>query len=138
MLRGSWTSGPAADLAGPVLVAVTAFQADRLRDLPGIYRSGLALGKAWPRLDGAVGMWLWTEPLRRRSGSVSVWRDEQALRRFVAWPDHVTIMRRYRRRGRVTSTMWTADRFQPADVWARARSHLSGRQLPLRGDNEAG
>ena len=28
---------------------------------------GLDLGGEWPRLEGAVGLWLWTLPLRRRS-----------------------------------------------------------------------
>jgi hypothetical protein len=126
MLRTSWTPGPAAGHTGPVLVAVTAFHADRARDLPGIYRAGLELRRAWPQLDGAVGTWLWTEPLRRRCGSVSIWQSQQALRQFVAWPNHVTIMRRYRGRGRLTSTTWTAARCEPTTIWAEARPHLSG------------
>ncbi|MDF2704616.1 hypothetical protein AB0C18_37435 [Nonomuraea muscovyensis] len=130
MLRSSWASGPAAGVDGPVLVTVTAFQADRARDLPGIYRSGLALRRAWPQLDGAVGMWLWTQPLERRCGSVSIWQGEQALKRFVAWPEHVAVVRRYRGRGRLTSTTWTAAACEPAAIWAEARPHLSGTRLP--------
>ncbi|WP_344862724.1 hypothetical protein [Planomonospora alba] len=116
-----------------MLVAVTAFRADRARDLPGIHRSGLALRRAWPRLDGAVGMWLWTEPLERRCGSVSVWRSEQDLRRFVAWPEHVAVVRRYRGRGRLTSTAWTAEGCDLRAVWARARPHLSAAGSPPAG-----
>lgn len=126
MLRSSWTSGPAADIDGPVLVAVTAFQADTARDLPGIFRSGLTLRRAWPRLDGAVGMWLWARPLERRCGSVSIWQGEQDLRGFVAWPAHVAIVRRYRGRGRLTSLTWQAARCDLAAIWAEARPHLSG------------
>lgn len=125
MLRSSWTPGPAADVAGPVLVAVTAFRADTARDLPGIFRSGLALREAWPRLTGAVGMWLWTAPLERRCGSVSIWQSRQALDRFVAWPEHLAIVRRYRGRGRLTSHTWTAAACEPAAIWAEARPHLS-------------
>ncbi|MCA2225157.1 hypothetical protein [Nonomuraea aurantiaca] len=124
MLRSRWTSGPAADIVGPVLVAVTAYQADRARDLPGIYRAGIALRRDWPDLEGAVGMWLWTRPLELRCGSVSIWRDEQALRGFVGWPEHVTIVRRYRGRGRLTSTTWNAAGFEPAAIWSEARPHL--------------
>jgi hypothetical protein len=125
MLRTRWAPGPAAGTAGPVLISVTDFHASRPRDLPGIYRAGLTLRRAWPHLAGAVGMWLWTEPLQGRCGSVSIWQDEHALHRFVAWPDHVTIMRRYRGRGELRSTTWTAAQPGPA-IWAQARSYLSG------------
>lgn len=74
-------------------------------------------------------MWLWTEPLRGRCGSVAIWQDEQALRNFVAWPDHVTIMRRYRGRGRLRSVTWAAT--QPdRGIWAQAHSYLSGDDTP--------
>lgn len=74
-------------------------------------------------------MWLWTEPLRGRCGSVSIWQDEQARRDFVAWPDHVTVMRRHRGRGRLRSVTWTA--IQPdCGIWAQARSYLSGDGTP--------
>ncbi|GAA3606119.1 hypothetical protein GCM10022419_108720 [Nonomuraea rosea] len=125
MLKTHWTPGPAADVSGSVLVSVTDFQVSRLYDLPGVYQAGLSLRRDWPRLPGAIGMWLWTEPLRGRCGSVSIWQDEQALRNFVAWPDHVTIVRRYRGRGRLRSVTWTAAH-SDRDIWTRARSYLSG------------
>ncbi|GAA2271438.1 hypothetical protein GCM10010149_11410 [Nonomuraea roseoviolacea subsp. roseoviolacea] len=124
MLRSRWTPGEAAGVTGTVLVSVTDFRADRLLDLPGVYRAGLALRRSWPELPGAVGMWLWTEPLSGRCGSVSIWRDELALRRFVAWPDHVAIVRRYRGRGRLRSTTWTTAQPDPG-LWDRARAYLS-------------
>jgi hypothetical protein len=129
MLRSRWTPGPAADTAGPVLVSITDFQARRLCDLPGIYQAGLTLRRGWPQLTGAIGMWLWTEPLGLRCGSVSIWQDVAALHRFVAWPDHVTIMRRYRGRGELRSTTWMAARSDPAAIWAEARPRLSGKEL---------
>ncbi|MGW4791900.1 hypothetical protein ACWEPC_05725 [Nonomuraea sp. NPDC004297] len=124
MLTSRWTPGEAAGTPGSVLVSVTDFQADRLRDLPGVYRAGLALRRAWPELPGAVGMWLWTEPLRGRCGSVSIWLDEQALRRFVGRPEHVAIMQRYRGRGRLRSTTWMTTQ-SDRGIWAKARAYLS-------------
>jgi hypothetical protein len=125
MLRTRWMPGPAADDTGPALLSITDFQASHLRDLPGIYLAGHSLRQAWPHLTGAIGMWLWTQPLQRRAGSVSIWRDEEALRRFVARPDHVAIMRHYRGRGQLRSTTWTAIRPDPT-IWAQACSYLYG------------
>lgn len=112
-----------------MLVSVTDFRVGRPHDLPGVYRAGLGLRRDWPQLPGAVGMWLWTEPLRGRCGSVSLWQDEQALHGFVAWPAHVAIMRRYRGRGRLSSVTWTATHSAP-EIWDQARAYLSGAEIP--------
>ncbi|MFD1825441.1 MULTISPECIES: hypothetical protein [Mumia] len=108
-----------------MLISVTDFQASRHLDLPGIYQAGFTLRRSWPLHAGAVGMWLWTAPLQARCGSVSIWQDEEALHRFVAWPDHVTIMRRYRGRGKVRSATWAGTQPDPA-IWVQARSYLAG------------
>lgn len=55
---------------------------------------------------------------------MAVWRDHRALRGFVGWPPHVEIMEAYRGRGRLTSTTWDAESFEPGDVWARSRARL--------------
>ncbi|MFJ9849636.1 hypothetical protein [Streptomyces sp. NPDC101150] len=128
MLRSSWIPGSAPRPPGPVLVSVTDFRFPRHTGLPGIWRAASRLAAGWPELEGAVGMWLWAAPARRHCGAVAVWRDEAALRGFVGWPPHVAVMRAYRDRGRLTSATWTADRFEPSAVWARARTAL--RQPP--------
>ena len=129
MLRTRWISGPDAEAGGPALISVTDFRADRRLYLPGIYRAGHRLRRDWARLPGAVGMWLWTAPAQGRCGSVSVWRDETAMYRFVARPDHVRIMRRYRGRSTVRSTTWTDPRPDRDAIWSRARLYLSGIEI---------
>jgi hypothetical protein len=115
-----WIDGPAHPDDQPVLVSFTDFHVPGLRDTMGAWVQGFRLRRAWPTMPGALGLWLWAKPLRRRSGSVSVWRSEDDLRRFVAWPRHVAIMRSYRNAGELTSTMWWAERFDPAEIWAAA------------------
>jgi hypothetical protein len=66
VLRTSWTPGPA-EPTGKVLVSVTDFTANQLSDMPRIYRAGTRLARLWPTLEGAVGHWLWMDPVRRRS-----------------------------------------------------------------------
>ena len=125
-----WTEGPSgAD--GSVLVSVTDFEVTDVRDRIGAWAQGLRLRRAWPSLPGAIGLWLWVKPLRRRSGSVSVWRSEEDLRRFVGWPRHVTIMRRYRGAGELTSATWWAEPFDAQQIWATAERRLTGRDPEL-------
>jgi len=109
MLWSKWKAGPQADVSGRVLVSFTDFTANGFLDLPGAVRAGFALRAAWPRMPGAVGMWLWTAPLQKRCGSLSVWTDEAALRAFVRTPAHVAIVRAYRGRGTMHSRMWSVD-----------------------------
>jgi hypothetical protein len=125
-----WTEGPSgAD--GSVLVSVTDFEVLDLRDRIGAWVQGIRLRRAWPSMPGAIGLWLWVKPLSRRSGSVSVWRSEEDLRRFVGWPRHVAIMRRYRGAGELTSATWWAERFDAQQIWAAAERRLTGHDPEL-------
>lgn len=125
MTVAQWTEGPFTTDDGPVLVSVTDFHVARARDLPMVWAEGLRLRGAWPAMPGAVGLWLWAKPLHKRSGSVSVWRSEDDLRRFVSWPRHVAIMRRYRETGDLSSWTWLAERFDAAQIWGAARRQLT-------------
>jgi hypothetical protein len=108
-----------------VLVSLTDLRMHRWRHVPGATLAGLRLRRAWPQMQGAVGLWLWSEPLRRRSGSISVWTSEEDLMRFVRWPVHVAIMSRYRDRGALTASSWEVDEFSRRDVLREAERRLS-------------
>ena len=119
-----WREGPAARHTGPVLVSLTDFRAHRARDLPGIYLAGLRLREGWYAMPGAIGLWLWGQPLQRRGGSLTVWESNDDLRRFISLPAHVAIMRRYRDRGTIASDTWELDRFETSLVRAHAEVRL--------------
>ncbi|MFE0101985.1 hypothetical protein [Streptomyces sp. NPDC059009] len=126
LLRSPWRPGPAHAASGtPVLVSVTDFTALGHGQAGAIALAGLRLRRTWARTPGAVGMWLWTDPRGKRSGSVSVWADERSLGDFVARPDHLRTVRAHRGRGTMRATSWTAERFDPQDVWAAARLFLT-------------
>jgi hypothetical protein len=63
-------------------------------------------------------------PLALRTGSISVWSDEAALRRFVGLPLHVDVMRRNRDRGTVRSATWAVEEFDAAEQRERARTWI--------------
>jgi heme-degrading monooxygenase HmoA len=108
--RTRLTAGPQPGVGGAgVVVSLTEFRARRARDLPAIARDGLALARGWWALEGAIGVVLYADVRTRSGGSLSLWRDEEALRRFVALPRHVAIMRRHRDRVTVRAATWTAD-----------------------------
>jgi hypothetical protein len=119
-----WIPGPAADTDGPVLVSLTDYTMDSLRSLPGIVRRGRRLGLGWYGLPGAVGMYLWADPLRRRTGSLSVWTDSDAMYRWVGLPLHVETMRRYRTRGSLRSVTWRPEQLDRSAILARATEIL--------------
>jgi hypothetical protein len=125
MLMSPWTDGPEAAPAGSVVVSVTDFAPHRRRDVPLITRTGLRLRRGWFAMPGAVGLCLWSDPLVPRSGSISVWTSEEDLQRFIRLPAHVAIMRRFRDRGTLRSTSWSADGFDPSAVVAQARGWIA-------------
>ena len=125
-----WTRGPSAE-GGAVLVSVTDFEVRRIGDLLRVYREGLRLRRAWPSLSGAVGMWMWTKPLRKRAGSVSVWCEEADLARFVRWPPHVRVMRDFRKAGELRSASWLESGFDAREVWTKASALLARRDAEL-------
>jgi hypothetical protein len=124
-----WTPGPARESSGPVVISVTDFRPDHLRDTPRVVAVGLRLRLGWYAMRGAVGLRLWSLPLARRSGSISVWTSEDDLLGFVRLPAHVAIMRRYRSRGTLRSVTWTAERFEHAEVLRRARAWIAEQVL---------
>jgi hypothetical protein len=101
-------AGPVARGDGPVVVSLTEFSARSVRDLPGIAREGLALTRGWWAMDGAIGVTLYVDVWGRTGGSLSLWRSETDLRRFVGLPRHVAVMRRYRERVTVRAATWEA------------------------------
>ncbi|WP_327119877.1 hypothetical protein OHB12_14765 [Nocardia sp. NBC_01730] len=119
-----WQAGPRQGLSGSVFVSVTDFLAGSDEDVQLIYKTGMELGRTWPVMHGAVGLWLWGRPSELRGGSISVWETEKDMRHFVRWPVHTDIMRKWRGRVGVAADSWQAAQFEVEEVWARARNTI--------------
>ena len=118
-----WIPGPEHrnHIDAPVTVSVTEFHAGRHRVMPAVTAQGLRMGMGWYAMPGAVGLRLWSLAGTRRGGSISVWRSDDDLERFINLPHHVDIMRRYGNRGTVRSAKWTMEKFDPAALEEQAR-----------------
>jgi hypothetical protein len=125
MQRSPLRRGPAARTRGPVLVSVTDFHVHRARDIPRVITTGMRLRRSWPQRPGAVGLWTWIDIPGRRVGSVSVWKSEADLQRFVRSPEHLAIMRDFRTVMSGTATAWQARRFARGATWRQAKRRLS-------------
>jgi hypothetical protein len=120
-----WRPGPAGEADGTVVVSLTDFKPTACAIFPGIYWSGLRLREGWYAMPGAIGLWLWGRPLDRgRGGSISVWRSEADLRRFVGLPAHLAIMRRYRSLGALKSATWQMNSFTLSAARAAAQQRI--------------
>jgi hypothetical protein len=142
MLRAPWQHGPAASEVGPVIISYTEYRFNRWRDVPGILMAGTRLSRQLCELEGAVGVSGYTRLLKRTVGSVSVWKSEADLRRFVALPYHIKIMRRYRTRGSVRSATWPSGRFALAEAFQEGRRAVAvgdpSRTMRLRSAQNTG
>jgi hypothetical protein len=97
------------------------------RNIPRVVIAGLRLRHAWPRTEGALGLWTACTTSGRRQISVSIWRTPQDLKRFVRTPAHRRVMRDFHSVGELHTNAWTADRFDPAQIWRQAEDRLLGR-----------
>jgi hypothetical protein len=118
-------SGPEIDAEGPVITSLTDFTADRPRDLFTWMKTGVSLRRGWYAMPGAVGLWLWSAPLERRMGSISVWTNEDDLERFVMLPRHREIMRVHAEHGSLRTAKWSSERFVKPEILREARRRIA-------------
>lgn len=122
-----WKNGAPIAHAGPVHVSMNDYLIHRLRDIPRVAREGMILRHGWPETEGALGLWVGTLRGGQRQVSVSVWRDADALKRFVRSPGHLRIMREFRDVGSLYTNAWTTERLDRGLIWRQATDRLRGR-----------
>ena len=121
--RRMWRSGTAEAPSGPVHVSMNDYVVHRMRDVPLVYYEAMRFAAAWPRTDGALGLWV-AALSPRQSVSVSVWRDPEALQAFVRSPRHLAVMKRHRPTGDLITTPWTAPRLERDEIWEQAMERV--------------
>jgi hypothetical protein len=122
-----WKSGVALDSEAPVHVSMNDYLIHHWRSVPLVVREGLRLRRAWPRTEGALGLWMAAFAGGRRQVSISIWRDPKDLARFVRSPAHLRIMREFRDTGQLYTTAWSEERCDRDLIWQHAEDRLMGR-----------
>lgn len=125
--RRVWKRGAERLPRGTVHVSMNDYLVHRVRDIPRVALEGMRFRHAWPRTEGALGLWVAAFDAGRRQVSVSIWRDAEDLRRFVRSPRHLHIMRTFRDAGALYTTAWSSQSFDPESIWRQAEDRLEGR-----------
>ncbi len=94
--------------------------------MPPVFWHGLKLRRSWPRLEGAVGLSIMSDLRTRTTYTISVWRDEADLNRWVRSVDHASLMRAFRPR-QISSAIvsWETDKFELRSAWREALKKLA-------------
>jgi hypothetical protein len=125
MMRLKWKNGSVSRTDGTFMLSATRFTYRSLIDMPGVFWHGLGLRKSWSRIEGAVGVFLAGDFLKRTTYTVSVWNAEVDLHRWLASPDHARLMRLYRRRMQSSAAVsWNAEGFVLRDVYREGMARL--------------
>ena len=124
--RVPWRRGAVRAPAGPVVISATKATYGRLRDLLLVDLYALRMRRRWSARPGSVALLLAGDAATHTGYTISVWESETDLRRFLAAPDHVPLMRRFRPRLRsIAATTWVADDFYRAAIFREALQRLN-------------
>jgi hypothetical protein len=112
-----------------MVVSATRFTYKSLWQMPAVYWHGLRMRRAWPRFRGSIGVSLSADMGRRSTYTVSLWRSEEDLKKFISHPEHLALMRAYRPHTEsISAATWTVEAFDLGEAWREARRRLT--QMP--------
>jgi len=120
-----WTPLAATEPDREYLVMATRFVLSRHRHLPAVVRSTQALWPALTRSSGLLGYSLYLDLPRRALGTLSVWRDGDAVEAFVRSEPHALVVAQTRAwMADSTFVTWTVPGAQLPVDWNQARERL--------------
>ena len=107
------------------LVMASSLPLKRYLSTPRFFRYVMAIRSQLAGAEGLVGYSLRAEPLGHRYWTLSVWRDEDALTRFMGSAPHVEIMRKLGpEMGETKFIRWTVSGANAAVAWPEALERL--------------
>jgi len=115
---------------GPVVIVATRLELARLRHIPRFLRWSMTIRRQLLRSDGALGVGLYALPWKRTYYTVSAWRDEPSIRRFMQASPHLEMMARSSEvsRGNGLFRRWTLDFGSLPPKWSETIARLDSHQ----------
>lgn len=108
------------------LVMASHLPLKRLSSTPRFFRAVLAVRKQLAKAEGLVGYTLRAKPLARDYWTLSVWKDEPALREFMRTSPHAQIMGSLRPfMGPTTFVQWEMGASEGRPGWGTAKQRLT-------------
>ena len=109
----------------PVVVMASRFELKRLRDVPRFLLDSVRIRRQVLRANGALGVSLIAQALRRQFLTLSAWDDRQAINELVHTEPHRSAMQRHRlAMAEARFTFWEVDHVDLPINWNDARRHL--------------
>ncbi|QXJ20254.1 DUF3291 domain-containing protein [Actinomadura graeca] len=128
--------------AGPdaeVLVMASRLEVRSLRHVPGFFLASLALLRQARRAEGAHGVTLKAQLLKRTFWTLSAWSGGEALRSYAAAEPHVSTMRRKRAVMRdSTFVFWNVPAADLPIGWPDAQQRIARQRIADGGTGEKG
>jgi hypothetical protein len=122
-----WTTRSEMDQAERYLVMASHLPLKKLTSTVTFFRAVSAIRKQLAGADGLVGYTLRAKPMAREYWTLSVWRDEPALRLFMEAPPHVGLMASLQPLMRSTRfVQWEIAGSDGRPSWESALDHLTG------------
>jgi quinol monooxygenase YgiN len=87
-----WTARAEMEPGADYLVMASHLPLKRITDTVRFFRAVFAVRKQLAAADGLIGYTLRARPLTRDYWTLSVWKDDTALRQFMRTPPHARIM----------------------------------------------
>lgn len=122
-----WTSRLELEAGSEYLVMASHLPLSRLSATVRFLRGVVAVRKQLASAEGLVGYTLRAKPLARDYWTLSVWKDEEALRAFMRMPPHVGLMSSLKPvMGPTKFVTWTITAADGRPGWPGALTRLAG------------
>ncbi|MWA01721.1 DUF3291 domain-containing protein [Actinomadura sp. LD22] len=121
-----WIPVRAAGADAEVTVMASRLEVRSLRHVPGFLLASMSLLRQARRADGAHGVALRAQLLKRTFWTLSAWRDQKAIRAYAAAEPHRSTMRAKRAVMRdSTFVFWQAKATDLPITWEEARRRIA-------------
>lgn len=127
-MKSPWTTTSVPRPDSEVVVLATVLTLPRKRDGFWLLRASLLVRRALLASPGALAVSLQAHPWRGEYLTLSVWRDDAAVRSFVGSEPHRSVMKHWR--GRLSDARfasWTQSAAAPVE-WAAVKTRLAPAQ----------